>query len=264
MSISANSFNSPDSNHTNYPESSHAPENRDNRDEHDPAEIDPRGNAPSRGGRPAPLITIVICTYNRAALLPRAVESLRGQTVPEWDCVIIDDGSTDSTTSVAENLVAIDSRFRYYRQPNSGLSLSRNAGILRAQAPLVTFLDSDDEYAAEHLESRLDFMDRNPNTDLLFGGVKVVGGPAFVPDLHDPSKSIPLSECYIGGTFVMKKDSILGIGGFHRPDYGNDFELAQRALKVLNVRHIAAPTYIYHRETPDSMCNLMEKSCRKR
>jgi glycosyltransferase involved in cell wall biosynthesis len=219
---------------------------------------------PSHSERPRPAISVVICTYNRAALLPRAVESLRAQTVPEWEGIIIDDGSTDSTRSVVENLMGIDSRFRYFRQPNSGLSLSRNAGILRARSPLVTFLDSDDEYAAEHLESRLDFFARFPDTDLLFGGVEVVGGPAFVPDLHDPTKSIALSECFIGGTFVVKKDSILAIGGFHRPDYGNDYDLAQRALKTLNVRHTTSPTYIYHRETPDSMCNLMEKSCRKR
>lgn len=211
----------------------------------------------------APDISVIICTYNRAHLLPRAVISLQRQTITNWEAIIIDDGSTDSTPSYTENLVALDSRFRYFRQSNQGLTGARNAGLIKATAPWVTFLDSDDEYAPEHLETRLSFLSRHPDTDLLHGGVQVVGGPAFVPDLHDPCKSIPLSDCFIGGTFVLRRTKAIEMGGFHRPDYGNDYNLAQRALQCAVVRTIDAPTYIYHREEPDSMCNLMDKSCQR-
>ena len=210
-----------------------------------------------------PAISVVICTYNRVRLLPRAVDSLRHQTVPDWECIIIDDGSTDNTPSYAHTLLDIDRRFRYYRQENNGLSRARNAGLQRAAAPWVTFLDSDDEYATEHLESRLDFLRRYPDTDLLHGGVSIVGGPDFVPDIYDPCRCVALSECYIGGTFVMRRQWALDIGGFRLPDFGNDHDLAQRAIKDSVVRKTTAQTYIYHRETPDSMCNLMEKSCQR-
>lgn len=209
------------------------------------------------------LITVVICTYNRVRLLPRAVESLRHQTIADWQCVIIDDGSTDNTREYAASLIDVDRRFRYVYQPNSGLSAARNAGLEHSTTPWVTFLDSDDEYAAEHLESRLSFLHQHPDTDLLHGGVKIVGGPDFVPDLHDPRRNIPLSQCYIGGTFVLRRAAVEALGGFQRPDYGNDYALAQRALSTHVVRRIESPTYIYHREEPDSMCNLMEKSCQK-
>ncbi len=210
-----------------------------------------------------PAITVVICTYNRVKLLPRAVESLRQQTVTQWEGLIIDDGSTDNTRAYAETLMEIDRRFKYIRQAHSGLTMARNAGIKHATAPWVTFLDSDDEYAAEHLESRLNYLNHNPETDLLYGGVQVVGGPDFVPDLHDPTKSIPLAECFIGGTFVLRRTAAIELGGFQRPDYGNDYDLAQRALERATVRKVDFPTYIYHRDAPDSMCNLMEKSCQR-
>jgi glycosyltransferase involved in cell wall biosynthesis len=209
-------------------------------------------------------VSVIICTYNRARLLPRAIESLVHQTIRNWEGVIIDDGSTDNTASYTETLVQIEPRFRCFRQENAGLTAARNAGLLHSAAPWVTFLDSDDEYAAEHLELRLNILAANPDTDLLYGGVKVVGGPDSVPDLFDPSRRISLSDCYIGGTFFLRREWAIELGGFARPDYGNDHDFAQRAIAAnAVVRRTETPTYIYHRDAPDSMCNLMENSCQR-
>jgi glycosyltransferase involved in cell wall biosynthesis len=210
------------------------------------------------------LVSVVICTYNRARLLPRAVESLVWQTLTDWECIIIDDGSTDNTSSYAETLVQIDQRFRYFWQENGGLTAARNAGLTRSTAPWVTFLDSDDEYEPEHLEVRLNLLASEPQTDLLYGGTQVVGGPEYVPDLHDPSRSIALAECFIGGTFFLRRQWAIAMGGFQRPDYGNDHDFAQRAIAAdAIIRRTDVPTYIYHRDSPDSMCNLMENSCQR-
>lgn len=209
---------------------------------------------------PQPLISVIICSYNRVSLLPRAIESLKNQTIEEWEAIIIDDGSTDATAFYIDSIKDCDSRFRYYYQTNSGLSAARNAGILKATAEYVTFLDSDDEYDPEHLEKRLEYITTYPETDLLYGGIQVVGGPDHVPDVNNVTKNIPLSDCFIGGTFVLKRQTALELGGFHKPDYGNDFDLAQRALKKHIVRKIECPTYIYYRDTVDGMCNVMEKN----
>lgn len=213
---------------------------------------------------PVPAISVVICTYNRVKLLPRAVESLRQQTVTDWEGVIIDDGSTDNTRAYAATLLDVDRRFRYFRQENEGLTAARNAGLERARAPWVTFLDSDDEYAHEHLELRLKYLESHPEVDLLYGGFSIVGGSESVPDLHDPCRNIPLQDCFIGGTFVLRRKWAMEMSGFHRPDYGNDYDFAQRAMAASAVvQRINTPTYIYHRDAPDSMCNLMEKSCQR-
>lgn len=77
-------------------------------------------------------LTVIICTYNRIRLLPRAIESLLNQTVTEWEAIIIDDGSTDGTSSYLESIIECDSRFHYVYQENAGLTSARNLGILKA------------------------------------------------------------------------------------------------------------------------------------
>lgn len=98
-----------------------------------------------------PFFSIVIPTFNRANLVRAAIASVQGQTFPDWEVIVIDDGSSDDTGAVIAGLK--DPRVRYFFQPNQGKSAARNAGILRAQGLFICFLDSDDYYLANHLEA---------------------------------------------------------------------------------------------------------------
>ena len=204
-----------------------------------------------------PFFSVIICAYNRAGLLPRALDSLLAQTEPDWEAIIVDDGSADATFQVASSHAARDARFRYLYHRNRGTGLSRNAGLLAACGLFVTFLDSDDEYLPEHLAVRREILHAYQQVDLLHGGVEIVGNP-FVPDKNDTSRLIHLAECVIGGTFVMRRDRALEIGGFGAMRYADDtdfFERAERAGYLIG--ETDAPTYRYHRDTPDSLCNLL-------
>lgn len=99
-----------------------------------------------------PLVSIVLPTWNRAAQLRRAVESVQAQTLPGWELIVVDDGSTDDTPAVLEGLVAFDSRIRTVVVPHGGVSRARNAGIADARADLLAFLDSDNTWEPEFLE----------------------------------------------------------------------------------------------------------------
>lgn len=204
-----------------------------------------------------PLISVVITAWNRAALLPRAVASLQAQTLHDWEAIIVDDGSTDDTRAVVDRLMKGEPRLLYLWQENAGLPMARNAGLAVARAPLLTFLDSDDEYRPQHLAERVNFFRRHPETDLLHGGLEIVGGVDWVPDRHDPSRRIPLSECYVGGTFVMRRSVFETLGGFRPPAYGDDYDFMCRALEAFRVAKVDVPSYVYHRDTPDGLCNLM-------
>lgn len=94
-------------------------------------------------------VSVVIPTYNRAALAPRAVESALSQCRPGDEVIVIDDGSTDDTES---RLVPYRERIVYVKQANGGVSRARNAGLERARNPLIAFLDSDDEWLPGKLE----------------------------------------------------------------------------------------------------------------
>jgi glycosyltransferase involved in cell wall biosynthesis len=205
------------------------------------------------------LVTVVLATFNRISLLPRALESLLAQTFPLWEVLVIDDGSTDKTQDVASQYMRRDRRIRVFRQENSGLVSARNAGIGKAEGCFVTFLDSYDEYRPDHLALRVRFMEAHPAVGLIHGGLRIEGGPDTVPDVNDPSRLIPVSECAVGGTFFFRVGALQNLGGFRPPDFGCDHELMQRAIPGTRIEKVDFPTYIYHRDATDSICNLAGK-----
>ncbi len=91
----------------------------------------------------SPYFSVVIPTYNHARFLPEAVASVLTQTDPDFEVLVIDDGSTDETPQVVPRE---DLRLRYVRQENQGLSAARNSGICEARGQVVTLLDADDGY----------------------------------------------------------------------------------------------------------------------
>lgn len=202
-----------------------------------------------------PFFSVIICTYNRAKLLPRALDSLLNQSEADWEAIIVDDGSDDNTAEILLEYMRRDERFRYMRHRNRGAGLSRNAGLLAACGFFVTFLDSDDEYLPEHLALRREMLHAYQQIDLLHGGAKIIGN-AYVPDKNNISLQIHLSDCVIGGTFVIRRTRALEIGGFGAMRYADDADFYERAeLAGFIIGKTDAATYIYHRDTPDSLCN---------
>lgn len=96
-----------------------------------------------------PFFSIIIPTYNRAHLLPRAIQSVIDQTCEDWELIIIDDGGSDGTEEVV--LGFQDDRIQYYWQENAELNGARNKGIAKASGAFIGFLDDDDELASQHL-----------------------------------------------------------------------------------------------------------------
>jgi glycosyltransferase involved in cell wall biosynthesis len=102
-----------------------------------------------------PKISVIIPTYNREKVLPRAVKSVLNQTFKDFEILVVDDGSIDNTQEVVEDLQKKDRRIRYFRYtPNQGGNVARNLGIKKAYGRYITFLDSDDEYYKNNLERR--------------------------------------------------------------------------------------------------------------
>ena len=101
------------------------------------------------GGRPGPAFSVVIPTYQRAGAVTAAIRSCLASTFPDFEVVVVDDGSTDGTEAVVRAFA--DPRVRFVRQANSGPSVARNTGGLHARGRHVAFLDSDDEFAPDKL-----------------------------------------------------------------------------------------------------------------
>ena len=97
-------------------------------------------------------VSVIIPAFNAVDTLEQPLESLRGQTHGDWEAIIVDDGSTDGTRSLAKDLARKDERIRLLSQDNAGVSAARNLGIAHASADWLLFLDADDTLDAKHLE----------------------------------------------------------------------------------------------------------------
>lgn len=200
--------------------------------------------------------TIVLPTFNRARLLPRAIQSVLAQEDTSWELIVVDDGSSDNTAALVEEYRSRDARIRLVSCTHRGLAQSRAAGIAAACGEYITFIDSDDEYAPSHLHLRHNVLRAFPNIELVHGGVVVIGD-AFVADKFNPTQMIPLSDCVIGGTFVIARRLLDRIPWPIEP-YGDDNTFYHHAVSAgAMITSIDSPTYIYYRGETDSLCSIV-------
>lgn len=116
------------------------------------------------------LITIVIPSYNREALIGKTLDSVIAQTHKNWECFVVDDLSTDATCNVVKTYEKKDARIHLVAMPQKGnANVSRNKGIALANGNYIAFLDSDDLWLPNHLESRLKCL-KNADAQGVYGG----------------------------------------------------------------------------------------------
>jgi glycosyltransferase involved in cell wall biosynthesis len=128
----------------------------------------------------APLVSAIIPTYNRAALLRRALDSVAAQTYRPLEAVVVDDGSTDDTEAVLleyqDRLAAAGVTLVWERQANGRSARARNRAMKIANGSLYAFLDSDDLWRPEFVESLVKLLEQHPSAALAFSGISIIDG----------------------------------------------------------------------------------------
>jgi glycosyltransferase involved in cell wall biosynthesis len=144
-------------------------------------------------------VSIIIPCYNQGMYLSDALESLICQTHSDWECLIINDGSNDSTEDIALKYCVLDNRIKYYKKPNGGLSSARNEGLKFIKGKYIQFLDADDIILPDKLFYQINSFIEYPNRDVA------------VCDYY-PSEENNLSEKYKNGRYLTpfpKTDNFL-------------------------------------------------------
>ena len=198
-----------------------------------------------------PFFTVIIPTYNREKLLPRAIESVLAQTKQDFEIIVVDDGSQDNTKELVKKYKTI----RYYVKEHEGVAAAKNFGIYKAKGEFITFLDSDDAYLPQHLKTRKEFL---KEYDIVYNGFKTIGNE-YVPDYFNPDKLIHVNKIVLGATFFIKKQVFQKIGKFKLLSYSEDTEFFYRAkaekIKMLPVEN---KTYLYYRTQDSITANKMK------
>ncbi|MDP2028657.1 MAG: glycosyltransferase [Thiobacillus sp.] len=156
---------------------------------------------PERPLRGAPLVSIVMPCHNAAAHLSASVGSVRAQTCPDWQLVIVDDGSTDDSWQQLQKLSQADSRIQVYRQAHGGAAAARNRALREAHGALTAFLDADDTWHPEFLDAMTTALADRPDAGIAYCGWQTIGRgkgrdePFIPPEYEDGNKT----ESLLGG-----------------------------------------------------------------
>lgn len=128
----------------------------------------------------APLVSVIIPTYNRAALLCEAIDTVLAQSYQNTEIIVIDDGSTDDTTAAVQKY---GDRIRYTRRPNAGVNAARNLGLKQARGDYVALLDSDDLWAPYKLELQVALLRHFNDVGFTFSNFLIFKGPSPAADI---------------------------------------------------------------------------------
>jgi glycosyltransferase involved in cell wall biosynthesis len=191
-----------------------------------------------------PLISIIIPTYNRAQLIPQALDSVLSQTYTHWECLVVDDGSTDNTFQILKDYQEKDSRIKFFSRDRlpKGAPTCRNIGLAYAQGEYVIFLDSDDYLLPFCLAKRIEQCNNYIDHDFLVFPMAEKKGEMLI------KKRIPYYDDYLVPFLsanlpwsimcpIWQKTFLLHLNGFTEgyPRF-NDPDLMIRALLQPHVR----------------------------
>lgn len=128
-----------------------------------------------------PAVSIVVPCYNAADFIAEALSSVQRQTFRDWECIVVDDCSTDDSASIIKDMAAEDPRIIVLcLEQNGGASAARNAGFEKATGKWLTLLDADDAYASDRLERLVELAESN-DADMVFDNQSIADYPSTVP-----------------------------------------------------------------------------------
>lgn len=180
----------------------------------------------------AGFVSVIIPTFNRASTLRRAITSVLSQSWESFELIIVDDGSTDATSDLLENLKAElrpQQKWTVLTQENSGVSSARNHGVSVACGEWIAFLDSDDEWVPDKLAKQVSWSQQQSHIPIIYTDEKWVrnGQPISKKKKHlklGGDILIPsLKECLIGCSTVFLKRSLLN----HYKGFREDFRVCE-------------------------------------
>ncbi|WP_300390896.1 FkbM family methyltransferase [Henriciella sp.] len=140
-------------------------------------------------GRKKPLISIVMPVHNGEKHLESAIKSVRTQDIDDWELLVINDGSTDSSVDIVKRLAEEDSRIKLTTVEQGGVSRARNKGLELAEGSYIGFVDADDLLDPRSLKARLDVLQSGTGTQMVHGWVDVVGNDGKSMNLGVGTKS---------------------------------------------------------------------------
>lgn len=204
------------------------------------------------------MISIIIPVYNAGKYLTDSLNSIYLQNIKDWECILVDDGSTDNSNEICREWVNKDKRFHLYTQENKGVSSARNLGISKAKGKYIYFIDADD--ICKH--KAFTYVNKETDVDVVVGEYESFNSNCINHHCHNDhyeKTNYALAylkqdiKCRIGSFFVKK--NILIDNNIYFNDkykYGEDMDFIAKILILSKSVTIIKETFVSYRDTPNS------------
>lgn len=186
-----------------------------------------------------PKVSVIMPVRDGQRWIAEAIDSIRCQTLGDFELLVIDDGSSDATPEIVAALAAQDSRLIVLRQERDGLVAALNRGLAQARAPLIARLDADDIALADRLARQCDYMDRHPELVLLGGWAEIIDengalrGKAKQPNPERLRQTLAKRSPFIHPTVMFRAVSVKQVGGYRAAfEAGEDYDFWLRLAEI--------------------------------
>lgn len=200
-------------------------------------------------------ISVIVPCYNQKEYIKETIDSVKNQTYSNWECIIIDDGSTDESVEVIESLISSDDRFVLLKLTNGGVSRARNEGINISTGGYVLPLDGDDKINSRYLELAINYFIENPDTDLVYCNAEFFGAKKGYWDLPEYTYEYMFDlNCIFCSAIYKKEDYLIKTQGYDtKLVYGYEdwdfwLQLLNKNSKVIKLK----PVLFYYRQKETS------------
>jgi len=214
-----------------------------------------------------PVISVIMPAYNASQTITASVESLKSQTLQNWELIVVDDGSSDTTAKIALSLAQQDARICVVQRPNNGPSIARNQGVDLARADLLAFLDADDFWAPERLLGMLSKFDNEPSLGVAFSRTRFIDAKTLklgtlTPHIPLLSAADIMAENAVCSTsnIVCRKSVFTAAGGFTAGlDYAEDQDWLLRVALEGKCKIVGVDAeWFFYRSSEDSQSANLE------
>lgn len=200
----------------------------------------------------SPVISVIVPCYNQGKYLAETLNSIINQTFTNWECIIVNDGSSDCTTETANPFCVKDQRFHYIEQKNQGLALARNNGIKASVGKYILPLDADDLIDPTYIEKAIKHFQEHPDTSIVYCRAQLFGAVNQDWDLPQYNyESFIWMNCIFCSAVFKRADYDKTIGYNPNMIYGfEDWDLWLSILsKDSTVYQIDEPLFFYRKKS---------------
>ncbi len=213
-----------------------------------------------------PKISVVIPAYNAAKTIKETIQSVLNQTFTDLELIIINDGSQDATLEIVERIP--DPRIRLFSYPNAGPTVSRNRGILHAVGDYISFIDADDLWTPDKLESQFNALQTNPQAAVAYSWTnsidergKLLRRGFYVQLNGDVYKTLLVINFLENGSNpLIRRTALVEMGGFEESlTHGEDWDMWLRLASSYDFVAVPSPQVLYRISPGSASFNIFKQ-----